>query len=152
MHNQNFYKFLPNINCVYGLLATPPTAHTDHVKGMIFGMVSPLGHSFRVIGAIFVMTPQSWDMGVLWFSTSPGVFSLYPHISALGWHIKNRPDDPKTMPPVTYHAKFQVSIMIRIGCRGGWVNKPYTQFIFGRNLYRKVKIENWEFLKFDCRV
>ena len=47
----------------------------------------------------------------------------HPHISATGQLIKNRLDGPKTMPMVTLHVKFQVFMMIRLGCRVWWVGK-----------------------------
>ena len=55
--------------------------------------------------------------------TPSGAAPPHPHILAQGKHIKNRLDGPKTTPPRTKHAKFQASIMFRLGCRGGWVKK-----------------------------
>ena len=57
------------------------------------------------------------------FLTPSGAAPPHPHILAQGKHIKNRLDGPKTTPPRTKHAKFQASIMFRLGCRGGWVKK-----------------------------
>ena len=42
----------------------------------------------------------------------------HPCNSAQGWNIKNRLDDPKSMHQMSYHAKFQVNTMIRLGCSG----------------------------------
>ena len=42
-----------------------------------------------------------------------------PHISTLGQLIKNRLDGPTIRPKMSVHAKFQVCMMIRLGCRGG---------------------------------
>ena len=70
-----------------------------------------------------------------WFLTPPEGPSLYPHISALGWLIKNRLDDPKSMPLGTKHAKFHDSTMIRLGCRGGGLLKGVAHLLFGSHLY-----------------
>ena len=42
-----------------------------------------------------------------------------PHNAALGQLIKNRLDGPTIRPKMNVHAKFQVFMMIRLGCRGG---------------------------------
>ena len=58
-----------------------------------------------------------------WHFCPPGVPPPHPHISATGQLIKNRLDGPKTMPMVTLHVKFQVFMMIRLGCTVWWVGK-----------------------------
>ena len=49
----------------------------------------------------------------------PGRSHPHPYFSAQGALIQNRPDSVKTMPMVTLYAKFEVSTMIRLGCRRG---------------------------------
>ena len=50
---------------------------------------------------------------------SPGGTPAHPQISAQGQLIKNRLDSSKSSPLRTYHAKFGVSGLFRLGCRGG---------------------------------
>ena len=79
---------------------------------------------------------QKLGKKISWFLTPPEGPSFYPHISALGWLIKNRLDDPKSMPGGTKHAKFHDSTMFRLGCRGGGLLKGVAHLLFGSNLYR----------------
>ena len=55
--------------------------------------------------------------------------------------FKNRLDGSKSSPLGTYHVKFEVSSMFRLGCRGGWFENAAAHLIFGGNLYtiRKCK-------------
>ena len=69
--------------------------------------------------------------------TTPRAFPPRPHILAQGRHIKNRLDGPKITPLRTKHAKFQASIMFRLGCRGGWVKKWGVTFSI-----RKILVED----------
>ena len=54
----------------------------------------------------------------------------HPHISAQGALIENRLDELETMPMVTIHAKFEVSMMIHVGCRGGGLKTDIQHHIF----------------------
>ena len=54
----------------------------------------------------------------------------HPHISAQGALIDNRPGELETMPMVTIHAKFEVSMMIHVGCRGGGLKTDIQHHIF----------------------
>ena len=73
-----------------------------------------LVHTFGVIEAIFDIPTLSRVTGVGDFNPQ-GVF---PQYLSSGWKFKNRLDDPKCMHQMSYHAKFQVNTMIRLGCRG----------------------------------
>ena len=52
-----------------------------------------------------------------------GATPPYPHISAQGWKLKKPSDDPKSIPPLTFHTKFHVSTISGLGCRVWWVKK-----------------------------
>ena len=58
-----------------------------------------------------------------WILQLLGVAPPQSHISAQGWKLKNPSDGPKSIPPVTLHTKFQVSTIIGLACRVGWVRK-----------------------------
>ena len=58
----------------------------------------------------------------------------HPQISAQGQLIKNRLGGSKSSPLWTYHAKFGVSSMFRLGCMGGWFENAAAHLIFGGNL------------------
>ena len=58
-------------------------------------------------------------------SCLPQGYHTPPHISAQGALIENRLDELETMPMVTIHAKFEVSMMIRMACRGGGLKTIY---------------------------
>ena len=50
--------------------------------------------------------------------------------------FKNRLGSSKSSPLGNYHAKFGVSSMFRLGCRGGgWFENAAAHLIFGENLY-----------------
>ena len=95
----------------------PPTAQTDHHKDLKFGMDTHLMPNRGAIEAIFDKLPQSGFMGQGW-----GTPAL-PHISTLGQLFKNCLDGPTIWPNMSVHAKFQVFMMIRLGCRGGYLGK-----------------------------
>ena len=68
----------------------------------------------------------------------------HPHISAQGAHIENRPGEFETMPMVTPHAKFEVSMMIRLGCRGGGLKTIYNILYSVQPCTRGAEIQNEE--------
>ena len=55
--------------------------------------------------------------------TPLGVPPTYPQNLGLGADIKNRLDEPKSMPLESMHAKNEMPTIIRIGCRGGRFEK-----------------------------
>ena len=57
------------------------------------------------------------------FFTPLGVPPTYPQNLGLGADIKNRLDEPKSMPLESMHAKNEIPTIIRIGYRGGLVRK-----------------------------
>ena len=52
-----------------------------------------------------------------------GATPPHPHISAQGRKLKKPSDGPKSIPPLTFHTKFNVSAISGLGCRVGWVRK-----------------------------
>ena len=53
------------------------------------------------------------------------------HISASKTKFKNRLGSSKSSPLGTYHAKFGVSSMFRLGCRWGWFENVAAHLIIG---------------------
>ena len=50
-----------------------------------------------------------------------GAAPPHPHISAQGRKLKKPSDGPKSIPSMTYHAKFHDSTVSGLGCRVWWV-------------------------------
>ena len=101
----------------------PPTAQTEHARDPKFCMVGPRGTRFWATEAIFEFHPRSRDMSrkstIFESRFDPSKTPKCAHISASRTKFKNRLGGPKSSPLGTYHAKFGISSMFRLGCRGG---------------------------------
>ena len=120
-----------------------PTAQITYTRDMKFGMESQWGNTFGAIRGFFQFRPLSRNIGVEWGSPwglknhkkfffeifqPSGATPPHPHISAQGRKLKKPSDDPKSIPPLTFHTKFHVSTISGLGCRVGWVRKWHIAF------------------------
>ena len=66
---------------------------------------------------------QNFKKNFLEIFQPSGVTPPHSHISAQGRKLKKPSDGPKSIPPLTFHTKFQVSTISGLGCSRGWVRK-----------------------------
>ena len=130
------YRFGWNLKCYMSLSNPPyPTAQTTYSRVMKFGMESQWGNTFGAIRGFFQFSPLSGHMRVGWgspwglknhknffldFSTLGGYPTPPPYLCSVT-EIEKTSDGPKSIPPLTFHTKFNVSTVDGLGCRVWWV-------------------------------